>query len=293
MASGDGKQLLILGCGYVGSAVAAWGRQEGWRVTALTRNAVTAAGLRDLGVQAVVADLAGDEWHAAVPAAPELTVNCVSSGGGGLEAYVRSYQRGMESVVRWRESRGQAGTLVYTGSTSVYAQGGGVAVHEGLPAEGGTDRSQVLLAAEALVLGSGAGWSRRFVLRLAGIYGPGRTHLLEQVRAGEIAGRGEHHLNLIHREDIVGAIAACSRSTGVAGGIFNVVDDAPTRRAEVAAWLAERLGAPSPRFTGEPHPGRRMVTPDRRIQNARLREELGWRPRFPTFREGYATLLSP
>ena len=293
MASPAGKHLLILGCGYVGAAVATWGRQAGWHVTALTRNAATAEALRAAGVDVVVADLAEEAWHDAVPAAPELTVNCVSSGGGGLDAYVRSYQQGMESVVRWREARGRAGTLVYTSSTSVYAQGAGAVVHEGLPAEGGTDRARVLLAAEALVLGSPAAWERRFVLRLAGIYGPGRTHLLEQVRSGEIAGRGEHHLNLIHRDDIVGAIAACSRAMDSAGGIFNVVDDAPTRRADVAAWLAERLGAPAPRFTGEPHPGRRTVTPDRRILNTRLREKLGWRPRFPTFREGYASLLSP
>ena len=135
--------------------------------------------------------------------------------------------------------------------------------------------------------------SRRFVLRLAGIYGPGRMHLVEQVKSGEIAGRGEHHLNLVHRDDIVGAIAACSRAPGGVGGVFNVVDDAPTRRAEVAAWLADRLGVVLPRFTGEPHPGRRTVTPDRRILNGRLRRELGWRPAFPSFREGYATLLSP
>lgn len=293
MASVGGKQLLILGCGYVGSAVAAWGRREGWTVTALTRNPATAEALRGEGVATVVADLAEDEWHERVPEAPELTVNCVSSGGGGLEAYVRSYQLGMASVVRWREARGRAGTFVYTSSTSVYAQGGGQSVDEGMPAEGGTDRAKVLRAAEELALGDRAAWERCRVLRLAGIYGPGRTHLLEQVRSGQIAGRGEHHLNLVHRDDIVGAVAACSTGRGPACAIYNVVDDAPTRRSEVAAWLADRLGAPQPRFTGEPHPGRRMVTPDRRISNARLREELGWRPRFPTFREGYASLLSP
>jgi hypothetical protein len=57
-------------------------------------------------------------------------------------------------------------------------------------------------------------------------------------------------------------------------------------------WLAERLGVAVPAFTGEPIGGRRAVTPDRRISNARIKTVLGWRPLFPDFRAGYGNVLS-
>ena len=78
----------------------------------------------------------------------------------------------------------------------------------------------------------------------------------------------------------------------MAGGVFNTVDDYPTPKEVVVSWLAEQLGVPTPRFTGEPHPGRNAVTPDRVIVNRALKAAVGWAPRYPTFREGYGTLLS-
>ena len=87
------------------------------------------------------------------------------------------------------------GTLVYTSSTSVYSQGGGVQVDETVPATGASERAQLLLDAEARLKSNAGACARWFVLRLAGIYGPGRHHLLEQVRAGEVSGTAEHHLN--------------------------------------------------------------------------------------------------
>ena len=162
-----------------------------------------------------------------------------------------------------------------------------------MPAEPATERARILAETEATLAAARSAWARVFTLRLAGIYGPGRTYLVEQVRRGEIAGVGHHHLNLIHRDDIVGAIMGCLLAPpAVTGGVFNVVDDQPTPKAEVVAWLAERLGAPSPQFTGEPHPGRNAVTPDRIILNGALKAAVGWGPRYPTFREGYGSLLS-
>jgi nucleoside-diphosphate-sugar epimerase len=131
----------------------------------------------------------------------------------------------------------------------------------------------------------------RVVLRLAGIYGPGRHHLLEQVRAGEAAGRAAAHLNLAYRDDIVAAVwAAWSAPAGAR--IYNVADDGAETKGEMVAWLAARLAVAVPKFTGAPAGGRRSVTPDRIIANDRLKTELGWRPSWPTFREGYEKILS-
>ncbi len=284
---------MVFGCGYVGTAVAREAQARGWRVTALTRNAARAVLLREEGVETVVADLASDAWHARLPPAPAFVLNCVSSGGGGLAGYQHSYVEGMASILAWAQQRGAIGTLVYTSSTSVYPQGDGAKVDEEAPTDGAGERGQLLLAAERQVREARNACERWFILRLAGIYGPNRQHLLEQVRSGEVAGRGEHRLNLAHRDDIAAAVVACfTAPPEIANRIFNVSDDAPARKTEIVAWLAGILGTAAPRFTGESLARRGGATPDRVIVNARLRQVLGWRPRFPTYREGYENLLS-
>ena len=288
-----GKHLVVFGCGYVGTAVATQAVARGLRVTALTRNATTATLLREQDIETVVADLATHDWHEHVPAAPEFALDCVSSGGAGLEGYRRSYVDGMASIAEWAERRGRIGTLVYTSSTSVYPQDGGAIVDENAPTAGASERGAILLEAERRLRAAPEACARWFILRLAGIYGPGRHHLLEQVRAGEVAGIGTHRLNLAHRHDVAAAAWACfAADAAVESQVFNVVDDAPTPKAEVVAWLAARLGLPPPRFTGEPAGGRRAVTPDRVIANGKLKATLGWRPGYPTFRAGYESLLS-
>lgn len=289
-----GKRLVIFGCGYVGRATAQWALAQGLRVTALTRNPDTARGLTQLGVGAVIADLAAEEWHARVEGAPDFALNCVSSGGGSIESYRRSYVDGMASIASWARTHGAVGTMVYTGSTSVYPQDGGAVVDEASPVGSDAERPQLLLQAEAALTGAGSdAWRRWFILRLAGIYGPERHMLLEQVRSGAVAGKGEHHLNLIHRDDAVAAIAAALAAPPTVGSqVLNVADDGAARKREVVDWLARAVGVSTPAFSGEPAAGRRVVTPDRVIVNARCKAVLGWAPKFSTFREGYASLLS-
>ena len=290
----NSQHLVIFGAGYVGGEVARQAVARGLRVTALTRNAEKARVLAEAGVTVIVDDLAADTWHAhaAVRDGADFVLNCVSSGGGGPEGYRHSYVEGMKSVVTWAE-RVRVGTLVYTSSTSVYPQSGGVRVDEDAPVDETRATGSAIVEAEDRLLASKAG-ERRFVLRLAGIYGPGRHHLIDQVRDGngEVAGRGEHRLNLIHRDDIAAAIwAALDAPASVAGGVFNVADDGAATKAEVVKFVAEKLALPTPRFTGEPASGRRRVTPDRVIANDKIKRLLGWRPRFASYREGYAAIL--
>ena len=262
------------------------------RVFALTRNPDRAAMLAACGLRAVVADLAEDGWHAQVPATADYVLNCVSSGGGGVNGYRRSYVEGGRSVLNWAKAGAARGALIYTSSTSVYSQGEGARVDEGASTEGAGETGRILLEAEALA----EAWpGPRAVLRLAGIYGPGRHLLLDHLRAGSrvLSGRGEHRLNLIHRDDIEAAVWSIWRTATASGEglLFNLADDAPTPKAEVAAWLAHRLGLEPPSFSETPTPGRRGLVPDRVILNHRIKSRTGWSPRYPSFREGYAPLL--
>lgn len=204
------RRLVIFGAGYVGGALARRALAAGWRVTALTRNPETAEALRALGCAVVVGELSGEEWWNAPELAggAERVAVTVAGGGRGTEGYRVSYVAGLRSVVGWgacvRAAGGVVGHLIYTSSTSVYPQDGGVVVTESDATGGEGELTRALLEAERIVgdwTGSGA-----TVLRLAGIYGPGRTHLLEQVRSGEVAGHAGAHLNLVYRDDIVDAL---------------------------------------------------------------------------------------
>ena len=291
--------MVIFGCGYIGTALARALLAAGVRVGALTRNAETAQQLRDLGVsEVVVAALESDAWHAQLGAPYEAVVNCVSSAGGGLDGYRRSYLEGQRSILNWAQGR-VLRAYVYTSSTSVYPQDHGEVVDERADTSGAPPTGQLLLASEALLSDAAASLDAWYVLRLAGIYGPGRHYLLDLLRSGAsvIPGSGDYFLNYIHRDDVVLAIAnALAKPSAQYSGVYNLADGQPATKAQVAQWLAEALGIEAPRFDPEAvssrlqRRGGRMV--NRRISSARLQASLGWTPRFDDFRAGYRALLT-
>ena len=290
-----GKRLVIFGAGYVGGAVAREAVKVGLQVTALTRNPANVSRLAADGCEVVIDELAADTWYKKIPGSPDYVLNCVSSGGGGIEGYQRSYVEGMQSILAWARSSGGIGTLLYTSSTSVYPQSGGARVNETASTEGAGDTARLLLKAEDLLREAAPQTLRRwFILRLAGIYGPDRHHLLDRLRAGEteFSGRGDYRLNLIHRDDIVTAIlSAFASPLELANQIFNLADDAAAPKSDVVNWLAARLGRVAPRFTGESVVIRRAETLDRVIANDKIKATLDWSPRYPDFRAGYDALL--
>jgi len=321
------KHLFILGCGYLGEYVAREALRRGMRVTALTRNEAQAAALRAQGLDVIVGDLASEDWHARAPSEVDFVLNCVSSGTAGvaaraarstaafasedkLDARCRSYWDGMRSLTGWMRKAKRVGTVVYTSSTGVYPQGGGAVVDENSPVAppDTATRAGILTAAEQLLQRDCArALTRWFILRLAGLYGPGRSHLLDQI-LGNSALRGgpvSQRLNLVHVEDAAAAIwAAFVAPATLANRIYNVADDAPAPKHEVLTWLAEQVGvlplsfdntaalSASEPTNSEEGTARRRIVPDRVISNARLKHELGWRPRYPDYRAGYARLLS-
>jgi nucleoside-diphosphate-sugar epimerase len=287
--------VVIFGCGYVGTSVAQRELAQGRRVIALTRNPAKAAELRATGIEVIEANLEDESWHAAIDPAGVDLVNTVSGGGRGIAGYAISYVRGFESIRKWARARGPARQCVYTSSTSVYGADAGTRVDESAPTHPASAASEFLCHAEQLLAqGTPACWERSFVLRLAGLYGPGRHLLLDQVRQSPtpVAGLGENTLNLIHRDDAASAIISCLRAGADAPvRTYNVADDGRATRSDIVSWLAGKLGVPIPAFTGEPPEGRRRLTPNRVILNDALKRDLGWKPTYTTFREGYGELV--
>ena len=267
-------RVLIAGCGFVGLATARLFAQRGWEIVGGTHSEDSARKLATEPFRIVTFDLAEQESvarHAAL--APfDAIVHCASSGRGGAEQYRRVYLDGARHLATVFPSA----RLLFTSSTSVYAQTDGSWVTEESAAEPDRETGRLLRETEDFVLARNG-----LVTRLAGIYGPGRSVLLRKFFDGTatIEGDGAKWLNQGHRDDI--AAALFTLVSGETSGVFNVSDDQPLAQRELYARLAERFQRPLPP-TGEPDLNRKRGWTNKRVSNARLRA-LGWVPRYPSF----------
>ena len=276
-------RVLIVGCGFVGEAAADLFHGAGWEVVGWTHSEESAARLGAVKPYPVHAHDIIDARHVEqaareLPGGGELDalVDCVSSGrGGGPEAYRRVYLEGARNL---RAAFGAA-RFVYTGSTSVYAQLDGSVVAEASPAEPDRETGRILRATEDVVLAAPGGG---MVARLAGIYGPGRSVLLQKFLAGEavVEGDGGRWLNQIHRDDAAAALFRLAQGDAPPG-IYNVADDAPSTQLELYRALAAEFGRELPPHGPEDRNRKRGWT-SKRVSNGRLRA-LGWRPRWSSF----------
>lgn len=296
------KRVIIFGAGYIGGEVARRAVAGGACVIALTRNEQAAEKLREAGVgQVVVARLDSGDWHEQIEPQADYVLNSVSSAGGGLQGYRESYVGGMRSISEWAaDAPAHAlGTAVYTSSTGVYAQSNGEIVREDTPV-GGTEKAEILLEAEKALQQTPA-FNAWCVLRLAGIYGPGRHHLLDNLRCGEdtLPGGGSHTLNLIHRDDACSAIeAAWQAPQSQLNRAYNIADNTHPTKQEVALWLCTQLDRPpvtfdlnqSPDYENRKKRPFREI-PDRKICNKSATEKLGWKPLFESYQQGYREIL--
>jgi len=293
------RRMLILGAGYVGGALAALALRGGMHVTALTRNHQKAQQLQNAGVQDVlITRVDGNGWHDEV-GKPDYIVNCVSSAGGGIAGYRQSYLEGMESVAQWAQKSGSQARFIFTSSTSVYPQSEGETVDENSDCSGCSESGKILLQAEDVV--RNAGFAQWWVLRLGGIYGPGRHYLLDAIKEGRqtLPGNGEHYLNLIHQWDICRAIfAALLHPEDPESGVYNVTDGNPAPKAEIAQWLAEELGQSAPAFDGAASGGRSAKRlnqagklPNRIVSNENFVKKMDWTPYYGDFKTGFRDIL--
>lgn len=293
MGQGAWVRVLILGCGYVGLPLAAELVRQGHEVVGVRRTTDGAGELHAAGVIPAVGDVTQPESLRGLPGPFDWVANTVSSSKGGAEVYRSVYVEGTRNLIAWLAGSGVR-KFIYTSSTSVYAQTDGSEVTEESAAEPPAETGRLLVETENLL--RAAVRDRGFpavVLRVSGIYGPERGHLLQQFLRDEarLSGDGSRWLNMIHRDDVVGA-AAAALERGVPGRIYNVTDDEPVTQLGFLQWLAGQLRKPLPPLASpEESAARKRGVTHKRVSNQRLREELAFRLRYPTFREGYAAEL--
>jgi nucleoside-diphosphate-sugar epimerase len=261
-------KLLLIGNGYLGQAVGDLFRRHDWTVIPVSLSGEGGAVAADVSSSADVAGLA--EQTGAV----DFIVHCAASGRGGAEAYRRVYVEGCRNL-----TRGFSGVpLLFTSSTSVYAQTDGSMVTEESPAEPDRETGRLLKEAEGIVLGADG-----IVARLAGIYGPGRSVILKKFLNGEtvIEEDGRRFLNQIHRDDAALAIHHLATSEPRVRGVFNVSDLEPTSQIDCHRGLAKLFGKPIPP-SGPRDPDRKRGWTHKKVSSAKL-QALGWKPTFPGF----------
>jgi len=280
---------LIFGCGYVGSRVARRWLDGGDRVFALTRKPARAAELKELGIFPVIGDVA--ESLTLPPTENFQTVLYAigfdrSSQHTIDEVYVDGFARALAALPIDVER------IIYISSTGVYGQSAGEWVTEESPCKPQRAGGKAVLAAEHLLANHPLG-ARAIVLRLAGIYGPNRVPMLQDVQQGRpLALTGDALLNLIHVADVVEGILAAENSPQIPAR-YNIADGCPVRRADFYGEIARQLGMDPPCFVGSNGqlPAVQRELSSKRVRNTRMMADLLPRLLFPTYREGLANVI--
>ncbi|MGJ9403822.1 SDR family oxidoreductase [Arthrobacter sp. KK5.5] len=271
--------ILIAGCGDLGTEAGLRFAAAGHHVTGWRRN----PSRLPQPIAGVAADLTGE--LPPIPAGTDVVVYTPAAGERSADAYRRTYVHGLANVL---DALGRDGVtprrFLFVSSTTVYGDAAGAMVDEDTPANPASATGGLMREAERTLHG------RRpdgIVLRLSGIYGPGRTRLIDTLRAGTaVVPSGSHPTNRIHRDDAAAAIVHLTTSVAEPAPLYVGVDDDPAELGDVLRFLAAELGLPEPRV-GETTTTRGG---NRRLSNARLRST-GFDLAYPTFRQGYRAML--
>lgn len=291
--------VLVVGAGYVGTRY--WQRHgpAGRDLLALCTSAPDSAARLQaaLGPAARVThwDLDGEAaapagpWHAVLYLAPPPTA---PADGRDDPRVVRALAALLP---------GSVARFVYVSTTAVYGDTAGASVDESAPLQPGTARGARRCAAEAAVQGrcaaAGADWS---ILRVPGIYGPGRLPL-DRLRRGEPVLRRDTARpgNRIHVDDLVDALHLLLTHPAAANAVFNVSDGDPCSMTDYLCTVAAAAGLPAPPEVSMEE-ARRVLSPQmlsyleesRLLDGSRIRRELGFTPRYATSAAGIAASLT-
>jgi nucleoside-diphosphate-sugar epimerase len=287
------SEIFIVGCGYVGRRVAAAEQARGKRIGALARTLESAAPLRTLGVEPVRGDLDDPDSLAGLDVAGQGVYYFAPPPAGGLRD---TRMTAFLAAIAPRPPR----RIVYISTTGVYGDCHGEWVDETRAPNPTADRARRRLDAEKQLRAFGVRTGCEVViLRVPGIYGPDRLPV-ERLRKGLPLLREDEApwSNRVHADDLVAAcLAAMAR--GRAGAVYNVSDGHPSTMTDYFRRVADALGLPRPPEISRAEAGDRIdagmlsyLAESKRIDNRRMREELGVPPRYPTLAEGLAACLA-
>lgn len=283
---------LIFGCGYLGERVAQRWLDAGQPVAVVTRCPARSAELMQHGIRAFVADILQPATLRNLPAADTVLFS-VGFDKTADQSIGAVYGNGIRNVLTALPPG--VTRFIYISTTGVYGSAGGGWVDEQTPPDPQRDGGRASLAAERALAAHPFG-ARAVVLRMGGLYGPGRVPFIDKLRAGEpIPAPANGYLNLIHVDDAAATVVAAERCALPGNGphVFCVTDGHAVERREYYAEVARLLGAPPPQFV-EPDadsPRAARAASNRRVRNERMLAELPVTLTYSDYRMGLAAIL--
>jgi len=269
-------KALIFGYGFIGAAFAATVRAAGYDITATARTPEKRDELTAQGIAAV---------DPADPAA--LTQACTAA--DAVLITPAPDDRGCPAFAALAPIPARK-WIGYLSTTGVYGDRNGGWVFEDSALEPTSTEGRRRVIAETQWLGAGA-----HIFRLPGLYGPGRN-VIERLMDGTARRihKPGHVFSRLHHDDCATALMA-SLNRPHSGGVYNLCDDEPAPADAVLEWAAALTGLPLPPVIAWGDPalsGRilRFYNDNKRVSNARAKAELGWRPRYPTWRDGLSAI---
>ncbi|HEY4235505.1 MAG TPA: NAD-dependent epimerase/dehydratase family protein [Lacipirellulaceae bacterium] len=285
---------LIFGCGYLGERVAQRWQEAGHKVVVVTRSRERAEGFARRGYETIVADITLPDTLINLPLAETVlfAIGFDRTVGQSIETV---YASGLRNVLAALPS--QTGRVIYISTTGVYRDTEGDWIDEETPPDPQREGGRASLSAELALAEHPLGGSAA-VLRLAGIYGPGRIPFRSLLRAGApIPAASEGWLNLIHVVDAASVVVAAAEATfdelGRGPRIYCVSDGHPVQRGDYYREVARIIGAPEPALVApqQNSPRAARAANDRRVRNVRMLAELPVKLVFPDYRAGLAAIL--
>lgn len=270
--------VVLAGCGDLGTEIGLRFAGAGRRVLGLRRR-----------TEVLPPEIAGASVDLAheVPTLPddtETVVVVLTADRRTADGYRTTYLHGLTHVLDAVDAARTQPRVLLVSSTAVYGVNDGSWVDEDSPAEPLSETGGVLLEVETEL------HRRRpdaTVIRLTGLYGPGRGRMIERVRSGTVdESTTPTYTNRIHRDDAASAVVHLATAVASPAPVYVGVDDAPVERARLLHFLADELGVPPPRTgdTGSAPGGKRF-------RNTLLRST-GFEFTYPTYREGYRAVLA-
>ena len=278
---------LIFGCGYVGRQVARrLADLDAGPVYGVTRSTDKAQQLAATGVQAIVADWTDRRSLSKLPRCDRVLVAVSYDPASRLSRY-ESQVGGLGNLLDVLPAETD---LVYLSTTGVYHQSDGGWVDETSPARPQSAGGLAHLQAEQLLhrRRPAAAWG---VLRLAGLYGPGRIPRLGDIVAGRPLGAADGYLNLIHRDDAAEAVLAAWQRPGDRLRMYLVADDQPLPRRRFYQQIARLTGGEEPQFSDQGPPRSPRSASNKRVWNRRMRHHLLPRMQYPNCIQGLTAIL--
>lgn len=282
------KQLII-GCGYLGHQVAKIWRSRGDQVFTMTRSGEKLSDLKDAGylpIQGDITDVASLSELKGIEGV-DTVLFAVGMDRSRYETVREVYVDGLRNVLDTLIPNVQINHFIYISSTGVYGGADGAWLDENSPTEPVREGGIACLEAEGLLRQSELG-SRTTLLRLAGIYGPGRVptrSMIEQGKWSRLSAQG--YVNLIHVEDGAQIVAQVADMPQTKGETYCVSDGNPPLRKDYYEFIAQCLGISSIPWEDAAVSGRNArAGGNKRISNQKLVDHLKYRFRFPSYQSG-------